>query len=422
MTDTGNIRGVLAQGKPKRRPLKWAVIALVLLGLGYAGMGMLSGGKSAITYRTQEVSRGTLQVTVSASGTLAPTNQVDVGSELSGIMKEVMVDENDKVTVGQVLARLDTAKLNDAITRSQATLTAAQAAVKQSEATLKEAQAGLRRQQELHRLSGGKAPSQADMDTAEASVARAEANLASAQAAVAQAEAELSSDKTDLEKATITSPINGVVLTRSIEPGQTVAASMTAPVLFTLAEDLGQMELKVNVDEADVGSVKEGQSANFGVDAYPERRYPASITRVSYGATTTDNVVTYLATLKVDNTDLSLRPGMTANAEILTMTQENVLLIPNAALRFAPPVQQAAQSGGGIMSAFVPRMPAGMNRRPRTQDNVSSNEKTIYVLENGQPVAVNVTVGASNGKVTQVTSNTLREGARIIIGSSTASK
>lgn len=415
-----DIQDMLNRNTPKRRPLRRLVlagIAVIALAAAYTSF---SGDSTTVRYRTQDVTRGNLQVTVAASGTLAPTNQVDVGSELSGIISDVLVDENDKVIIGQVLARLDPAKLNDAITRSQATLVAAQASVKQSEATLKEAQATLARQQELHRLSNGRAPSKAEMDTAEATVARADANLASAQASVSQAEAELSSDKTDLEKATITSPINGVVLTRSIEPGQTVAASMTAPVLFTLAEDLAQMELKVNVDEADVGSVKDGQSATFTVDAYGDRKYPASIRRVSYGATTTDNVVSYLATLKVDNTDLSLRPGMTASAEILTMTRENVLLVPNAALRYAPPVTETQQSSGGIMSAFMPRMPGGMNRRTRAQDGASSNTKTIYVLENGQPVGVSVVAGASNGNLTEVTSSDLSEASKVIVGSSTA--
>ncbi len=419
MTGANEIRDMLSKNTPKRRPLRHFMViggVMAALAIGWMSFG---GESTTVTYRTQDVSRGNLQVTVSASGTLAPTNQVDVGSELSGIIDDVLVDENDNVTVGQVLARLDTAKLNDAITKSQASLTSAQAGVKQAEATVKEAQAALKRQQELHRLSNGRAPSKAEMETAEATVARAEANLASAQATVAQAEAQLSSDKTNLDKASITSPINGVVLTRSIEPGQTVAASLSAPVLFVLAEDLANMELQVNVDEADVGSVKDGQTATFTVDAYGERSYPATITRVSFGATTTDNVVSYLATLKVDNNDLSLRPGMTASAEILTMLRENVLLVPNAALRYAPPVAATASSGG-IMSAFMPRMPPGMGRRARTQDSANSNEKTIYVLEQGQPKAVTVTVGASNGTVTEVTSAELSEGNKVITGSSAA--
>lgn len=401
---------------PTRRR-RWPLLLGLAVITGAGGFYFFGGSSSQtqISYTTSNAATGNLSVSVAASGTLEPTNLVTVGSELSGIVEAVLVDENDTVTKGQEIARLDTAKLKDSITKSEAALASAQADVKQAEASLKEAAAALARQQELQRLTKGRLPAKADMDTAEATAARAEASVAQAKAAVAQAEATLSSDRTNLEKASIRSPIDGVVLSREIEPGQTVAASLQAPTLFEIAEDLKQMELQVNIDEADVGQVKEGQSATFTVDAWPGRRYPASISRVSYGSTITDNVVTYLGKLTVDNSDLSLRPGMTASATISTLTRENVLLIPNTALRYTPPAT-VTQKSGSFVSSLMPRMPA-MGQRRRSSDDADSTRKTIYVLEQGQPKAVEVTIGASDGRQSEVTAGDLKEGMSVITGS-----
>ena len=255
---------------------------------------------------------------------------------LAASSPQVLVDENDRVKKGQVLAQLDLAKLKDAVTKSRATLAAAEAQVLQAQATMEEARAQLARFKQVAELSGGKVPSKSELATAEANLKRAEANEASARASVTQARANLQSDETNLGKASIRSPIDGVVLTRKVEPGQTVAAALQAPVLFTLAEDLAKMKLQVDVDEADVGQVRVGQTATFTVDAWPGRKYTGVITRVGYGSQTKDNVVSYPTVLAVSNDDLSLRPGMTGTADIVTVTRENVLLVPNAALRFTP--------------------------------------------------------------------------------------
>ena len=255
------------------------------------------------------MAHGSLTVTVTATGNLEPTNQVDVGSEVSGLVEAVFVDDNDRVTVNQVLARLDISKLEDAVVNNRAALASAEARVLQATASVTEARANLTRLQRVAELSGGKVPSQAELETAEASLARAEADEASARATVEQARASLSSAETSLAKASIRSPINGVVLARQVEPGQTVAASFQAPVLFTLAEDLSSMELEVDVDEADVGQVRAGQKAVFTVDAYPNRQFPATIVRVDFGSQVTDGVVSYATVLRVDNDDLRLRPG-----------------------------------------------------------------------------------------------------------------
>jgi HlyD family secretion protein len=357
-----------------------------------------------LQYQTAEVHRGALTVTVVATGNLQPTNQVDVGSELSGTIKSVVADFNDRVKVGQVLARLDTTKLEAQAAQSRAALATAQATVTQSVSDL----ARLRRVREL---SGNKVPSAQDIDAAEAALARA-------RAAVAQAQATLSVNDTDLAKAAIRSPINGMVLTRTVEPGQTVAASLQAPVLFTLAEDLAKMELHVDVDEADVGRVRAGQMASFTVDAYPERAYPARITEVRYGAKTVSGVVTYETILNVDNSDLSLRPGMTATAAVTVLQVEKALLVPNAALRFAPPATQTvADTRSGIMSFLLPRRPSSM-QRPRKiagPGKGQDRQQQVWMLRDGRPVAIPVTVGVSNGVLTEIRSGEVQEGMALLV-------
>ena len=409
-------------GLPGRRWLWLAGAALLLAALlGFFLLGA-KDKSNAPQYETAAVERGRLEVTVSATGNLQPTNQVDVGSELSGIVDTVRVDINDHVKKGQELARLDISKLQDAIAKSRAALIAAEAGVRQAEATVTESRANLARLQEVFQLSGGKVPSRSEMETAQAARARAEANLASAQASVTQARASLSSDETNLAKASILSPINGVVLARKVEPGQTVAASLQAPVLFTLAEDLAQMELQVNVDEADVGQVKTGQKASFSVDAYPGRKYPASISRVSYGSQVSEGVVSYPTVLKVDNSDLSLRPGMTATAEISTAARDNALLVPNAALRFTPsPGGAKKPDSGGILGSLLPRMPRSAGpRAPRGEEK--NGGKRVWVLQDGQVVAVQIKTGLSNGRMTEVLAGELKPGMRVITDLATPAK
>jgi HlyD family secretion protein len=364
-------------------------------------------------YRTTTVRTGPLVVKVSATGNLQPTNQVDVGSELSGIVEAVFVDDNDVVKKGERLARLDPSKLQDAVVKSRANLASAEAQVLQAQATVMETRAQFARLQKVSELSGGKVPAQFELDAANANVKRAEANESTAKASVAQARASLQTDETNLGKAEIRSPINGVVLARKVQPGQTVAASLQAPVLFALAEDLSKMELQVNVDEADVGSVKAGQKATFTVHAWPGRSFSAVITRVGYGSQIKDGVVSYLGVLAVANSDLSLRQGMTGTADIVTLERDRALLVPNAALRFEPPPPPEAKkrSGGNIFSSLMPR------RRPQAPKNrvtpVGGSQK-VWVLQDGKAVPVEVTVGATNGTVTEITGGALKEGAEVI--------
>ena len=391
---------------------------------------LIWGGDDKAAYATRPVERGDLTVIVSATGNLAPTNQVEVGSEQSGTIIEVYVDNNDRVRKGQLLAKLDPSRLEDTVNQAQAGLASALAGVEQAEATAQQARATLRRQESVWRLSGGKVPSATELDVARADAARAAAGVSTARAAVDQARASLSSAQTALSKAYIKSPVNGQVLSRSIEPGQTVAASLNAPVLFTIAEDLSRMRLEVKVDEADVGQVRKGQKATFTVDAFPGRTFPAMIERVDIGANattsgtatttaaTTSGVVAYTARLTVSNAQGVLRPGMTATADIITTEKKNVLLVPTAALRFSPD-RKAAASGGGLTSVLAPRpMRRSGSRADREASIGRGSKQTVYVVVDGgsKPEPVEITVGESNGSQAEVTGGALAEGAQVVIG------
>ena len=399
-------------GKRRKTAILVALGALVLL---LAGWLMLSpNSNNGARYVTEEISPGDLAVTVSATGKLSPTNQVDVGSELSGIVESVLVDENDLVKRGRVLARLDLSRLNDQVVKSQAAVLAAEAQVAQMQATVKETRVTLSRLRRLSELSGGTQPSPSDLDAAEATLARAVANEANARAVAAQAAATMRSDQTNLSKASIRSPIDGIVLSRKVEPGQTVAASLQAPVLFTLAEDLARMQLQVDVDEADVSQVRPGQTASFTVDAWPGRKYPAEIERVGFGAQTTEGVVTYKTLLDVANDDLSLRPGMTATAEISTASLSGVLRVPNAALRFTPTAAKSAPSGS-FVSSLLPSRPMPP-KSVKENTNSHNRTRTVWLLRDQLPVQVEIVVGLSDGHTTQVVSGDLQAGDLVITG------
>jgi HlyD family secretion protein len=414
--DVQTLLGAAARPRWWRRPLLWGGVAMVMLAAGGVYVYQMRQAEQAVpAYVTESLRQGDITLTVTANGTLQPTRLVNVGSELSGTVREVLVDVNDRVTKGQVLVVLDTAKLQDQVSSSRAAVAAAQAQVSQAVATLKEARAVLARQEEVARLSGGKVPSAAELDTARAAVERAEASESSARAAVLQAQATLSTNETNLSKASIRSPIDGVVLTRTVEPGNAVAASLQAVTLFSIAQSLSQLQLEVYVDEADVGSVKVGQKASFTVSAYPNRRYPATISRVNFGSTKTENVVTYVTTLEVDNADLSLRPGMTANASIVATERQNVLLVPNAALRFNPASGRAGASGAdSVLARMMPRPSAGSPKTARTEGRGGARQ--IWVLQNGEAVAQPVVTGISDGRNTEVQGDGLKPGLEVITG------
>lgn len=416
---------IIASAKPNPLLKKWLVLAavLILAGTIYGCIRLTSKRDTGPIYNTQNLKRGDLSIIVTATGNLATTNQVTVGSELSGTIAEVYVDLNDMVKKDEPLAKLDTAKLTQQTERNRALAEVAKSKVSQADATLLESSSSLARFEELNRLSGGKTPSKADMVAASASVARAKADLESAKALVAQAEADLKSSERDLSKTIIRSPFDGIILTRTVVVGQTVAASFTAPVLFLIAEDLQKMNLVVAVAEADIGLLKNGKPASFTVDAWPSRAYSAIVKRVAFSSVMTNNVVTYNTELEVANDDLSLRPGMTATADISVAKSENVLLIPKAALRFDPAVVEALSKEEKPKKTFVQSLtPASgrlssLGQRPPKDASSESRSKAphVWILKDGKPVKLDIKLGLSDGLNTEATGEGLVEGIPIIV-------
>jgi HlyD family secretion protein len=439
MPDLATLIGhTTAHTKRRRLPRLAAAAALILAALAAAHIWRqrAAAAHDGPAYVTEPLRRGDIHLDITATGNLEPTNEVTVGSELSGIILEVYVDTNDHVTKGRPLAKLDTSKLAQQTEAARATLAANQAKVAQAGATLRETRATLARQQELQRLSSGKLPSRADLDAATAAADRAAADLLSAQAAVLETQAQLSINETDLAKAVIKSPIDGIILTRAIEPGQTVAASFTAPELFVIAEKLEHMKLNVAIAEADIGRVAAGQRATFAVDAWPGRAYTAAVLKVSYGSSITDNVVTYKTDLEVANDDLTLRPGMTATADIRVAESKNTFLVPAAALRFTPPAP-AAEGGArppdapnaagtgapaqkkSILDSLMPRPPRPDRRpaadEPEARPADTHGTATIWILRDGRPESLAVSTGLNDGRRAEIHSDALAEGLPVIL-------
>lgn len=393
------------------RALKWAAAAVAGLVL-IAAVWWFTSGTGSVRYVTQPVTRGQLTVLVTATGSVQPTNMVDVSSELSGTVRKVLVDYNSRVKAGQVLAELDTDKLKATVDSYRAKLAAAKAKVEEAQVTVTEKSLGLAR---MKKLASTHAISTQELEQAQAAYDRAVATLASARADVTVAQADLALNETNLSKAYIRSPIDGVVLTRDVDPGQTVASSLQAPVLFSIAEDLKKMELQVDVDEADVGKVAVGQSATFSVDAYPDRTFPATIRDIRFASETIQGVVTYKAVLDIDNSELLLRPGMTATAEIKVTEVKDALLIPNAALRYTPPATETA-SNESFLSRLLPRP----RFRTSTSQEQSGRNRTIWVLRNGVPTQVKIEIGSSDGKHTEVQRGELKVGDKVIVDQTTS--
>lgn len=412
-------------GKKPRRSwlLSWKgllLLSLLVIAAFLLWRFVASDAGPQVSYATVPVKRGQIILNATATGTLEPVNEVTVGSELTGMTLEVNADSNDRVKRNQQLARIEVRRLAQDIENSRAQLNSAKSKVLQVQATQKEAEAKLARLDELHRLSEGKAPAQADLVTARMTVARAKADVESAQASVNQVEAQLRGQESDLGKSVIRSPIDGVVLKRNLEPGQTVVSNFSAPELFVIAESLEQMKLKVAVAEADIARVKDGQKAVFNVDAWPDRVYEATVTKVSFGSAITNNVVTYETELVVANADLSLRPGMTATADIRVAEAEKVLLVPAAALRFDPGAA-AKTSGGQSKGSLISRMIPGPPRRAaaKTVDiapavSTEPGQARVWVLREGIPESVEVTTGLSDGRSVEIRGPGLTEGAEVI--------
>lgn len=407
-----------------RRWLKYGLAGLAVLILILV-IAQCSRGPDKPDYITQAAIEQSLDLTVTATGNLRPTNQVQVGSEISGRIDEIFVDVNDRVARGQVIARINTDVIDDQITQGRANVNVARAQVEQARATRTVDQAQLKRLREVFAVSGGKVPSMIELDQAEAALKRDEAALASALASVRAAEAQLGTALTNRKRAVITSPVSGVVLARLVEQGQTVQAAFNAPTLLIIAEDLSAMQLRVKIDEADVGQVKNGQTATFTVDAYPGRRFPAQVERIDAASTNTATeaaaqsgtpasgaaVVSYEARLSVTNPDGVLRPGMTATATIATKSTGKKLLVPNGALRFRPEDAEAEDSASVLNPSI------GLERTEQRATIGIGSRQNIYVLkDDGTLDTIEVVTGQSDGRLTVVTSAKLKPGMKVVTG------
>ena len=417
------------------RPLrKWLFITLATAAIAGGVIYYFSRkqeGPEKTEYLTQPARIDGISLIVTAAGNLAPTNQVIIGSELSGTAQEVYVDTNDLVKQGQPLAKLDTSKLSQQTERSRASLLSAKAKVSQARATLEESKAALTRQEELLSLSGGKTPSRATMETSRATVSRAEADLENALAAVAGAEAEVRSFERDLEKAIIRSPVDGVVLARSIEVGPDRRRLVHRA--HALHHRRGSQENGAARQRCRGGHRprRVGQTATFSVDAWPSRTYSAKVKKVAFGAANTGTangagnaattgVVNYSTELEVANDDLSLRPGMTATVDISIVEKQDILVVPNSALRFDPVAAAAIGKPDETKRTLVQSLSPGGGRRwrgtPGPKINASpANGPRVWTLKDGEPVEIPVTTGITDGRVTEITGDSLAPETPVII-------
>ncbi|MEX2036468.1 MAG: efflux RND transporter periplasmic adaptor subunit [Xanthobacteraceae bacterium] len=395
-------------GLLRPRNLIWAAVA-VIAGVGLYAAWSMTGSRPAVSYVTEPATRGNLTVIVTATGSAQPITQVNISSELSGTMRNVFVDYNSPVKAGQALAELDTDKLKATVDNSRAKLASTKAKVADAAASIEEKRAENERKKAL---STTNISSIRDLELAKANYDRSIAQHALAVADVAAAEADLHLNEINLAKATIRSPIDGVVLKRGVDPGQFVATSLQAPILFVIAEDLRRMEVLVDVDEADVGKVRIGHTVSFSVDAYPDRKFPAEIRDIRFGSEVVQGVVTYKAVLSIDNSDLMIRPGMTATAEIVVQQVKDALLVPNPALRFSP----AATQTGGQQQSLLQRLFSGRPTfRPPSKQEETGASRTVWVLRDGAPAAVPVVIGATDGRRTEIAKGEIAADQKVIV-------
>lgn len=399
----------------KRRPwVRSALRSIIVLAAVIAAYWLWSGGLSGGPkhgYVTENSRIADMVVTVTATGTVEPTNKVEVSSELSGTILSVEVDHNDPVSKGQVLARLKTDKLEATVAHGKAVVAARKARVAEAGATLDETRATYDRTVELEQRN---VSTVGTLIAARAAFERARAALKSAEADVQVAEADLRVNEANLAQACICSSIDGIVLQRNVEVGQIVASSFQTPVLFTIAEDLREMEIRVDIDEADIGKVRVGNDATFTVEAYQDRSFPAVISELRFMPETVEGVVTYKAVLSIRNEDLLLRPGMTATAEITIEKIDQALVVPNAALRFAPPSPEESETAGGsgLLGLIIRRPPSA---EPATRNEAANaGQRTIWLLRNDQAVPVEVRVGSTDGSVTEILAGKLSQGDPVI--------
>lgn len=406
---TGTQILALTRKRRRRALVQKLLIAVVLLGAvgAFIWQRTLKSKDSGPRYVTAQAKLGPLRETVMATGKFKGLDSVDVGAQISGRVARVLVDFNDQVKAGQTLAEIDPAQLMSRVEQSRAQVSAADSSVRLAKATLAQSKAALARAKDMAEKG---LISSKDLEAAQADAERAEASVGSSQSQATLSRASLKDAETSLSWSTIKAPIDGVVLARLVEPGQTVAASLQSPVLFTVARDLTQLTLYVDIDEADIGKLHEGQEATFTVGAWPARKFASKVISVHNLPTAGQTVVTYQAVLSVDNKELLLRPGMTATASIVTSDRPEVLTVPDSALRYSPPVPKAAASAASPFMPMTPPRSGGGQRRQGAgaggpkNDGSNAARGAVWVLENGAPKRVSVQTGGSDGQNTEITS------------------
>ena len=437
----------MAAGKKKHRKW-WIALPVIMAGIGGALYWRYGRAEAQPTrYVTQALGRTRIIATVTASGTVSPLKTVQVGSQVSGRVLELHADFNDHVKKGQVVARIDPQLFQGEITKARANLLSARSSVLKAQAALDDARQADAR---ARTLAAKGLVAQVDADTAAVSLRSAAASKTAAEASVSQARAVLQQAEINLAYTTIASPIDGVVISRNVDVGQTVAASLSAPTLFTIAEDMRAMEIHTSVAESDVGVLRDGMDVEFTVDAFPGERFKGKVTQIRNSPVTVQNVVTYDAVIRVDNGELKLRPGMTANVTFIVADHADVLAVPSTALRFAPANAQklleearakreGAAAGAGAAAGVGrksteagtgtgtvgegeggPRGPRGGGAAAGGWKGRSQTARTVWILVDDQPQPVRVEIGLTDGSMTEIVSGPLPEGALVITGSNGA--
>jgi HlyD family secretion protein len=431
-----------------KKKLIVGLVILVVIAAAILGYVLIKNGKgSQVKYRTEAITKGDLQALVVTSGTINPINIVDVGSTVSGKISKLYADFNSQVKAGQVVAELERDLLKAKVDQNQSNYESALASLDRSQTTLEQMQKKYERSLDLFQKNQ---LSLEEKETAETNFLGAKSDLVTSKARVSQAKSQLDSSKVDLSYATIISPIDGVVITRSVNVGQTVAASFQAPVLFKVATDLSKMRVECTVDETDIGKVKEGQTCRFTVSAFPNETFNGVVTQVRYSPETVQNVVTYTTIVNAENPDLKLRPGMTATVSIVVGEAKNVLKVPNSALRFTPSLPQEElqkiyaemgmgqgrggqggerqasgqrsegqrqggqanfQTGGGQGTELTPEMKARMQAMRQRQGG-----RVWYQDEQGKLKFVTIRTGITDNTYSEISRGDLKEGQKIIIG------
>ncbi len=365
-----------------KKYLIYGIALLAIIGISYKLLNRTAGGT---TYKTQKIENGDIMESITASGTINPLSTVSVGSQASGRIAEIYVDYNSEVKKGQLLALIDQENAKATVQQREAALEIAKAQVAVEENNIKYYKKALNR---ISKLNASKYSTEKDLEAAERDYDNSVAQLALEQAQVKQAQASLNSAQTELSYTEIKAPVDGIVISKAVEVGQTVAASFETPELFSVAEDLTKMQIEASVVEADIAKVKEGQKVRFTVDSYSDDYFYGTVTQVRNEATTTSNVVTYTVVIGIDNTDMKLKPGMTANVEIITAEEKGVMLVPNQALRF-----------------YID-----------DSDNAKRyKDRGVWIMKNGKPERVTVKIGVSDEDNTQILESSLKIGDEIIV-------